>query len=155
MSYSETHPKKATFYLLIGLIFETVFPVLILIYMDQILSYFASMVGIPPFSITTNDMLLVYTIIFGLIFSFIAFGRGYFTKHSKKYAIFDCIGSIFSFIGYIIIVGFFSGAYFGHIYFSIMNASIDINIYMIYSITLILYLITFIIKFAAIFEAKE
>ncbi|MHA1271306.1 MAG: hypothetical protein ACTSPY_16050 [Candidatus Helarchaeota archaeon] len=155
MSYGETHPKKATAYLLMGLIFEIIVPILAYIYMDQIIAFIASFIGIPPFSLGVSSLMLIYIVVFGLAFSFIAFGRGFYTKHSRKYAIWDCIGSIFALAGYIVIVGFFSGLNFGHIYFSMSGFSIDINIYLIYTITIILYLLTFIIKFAAIAEADH
>ncbi|MBD3230405.1 MAG: hypothetical protein GF329_19655 [Candidatus Lokiarchaeota archaeon] len=151
---SETHPGKAVAYLLIGLILETVFPILAIIYMDQIIAWLSGIFGFPPFSISMSDFLIVYIVVFGVIFAFIAFGRGYFTKHTRKYAIFDCIGSIFSIIGYVIIVGLFSGGQFGHFYFSLGTFSIDINIYMIYVITIVLYILMFIVKFAAITEAE-
>ena len=152
---SETHPGKAVAYLLIGLIFEIIFPILMYIYMDQIIAFFASMFSFPPFSLGVNDFLLIYIVVFGFIFALISFGRGYFTKHTRKYAVFDCIGSVFALMGYIIIVGLFSGGQFGHIIFSMSIFTIDINIYMIYTITIVIYLLTAIIKFAAITEADK
>lgn len=152
---SETHPKKATFYLLMGLIFELIVPVLAYIYIDEIIAWLASFIGIPPFSLSISDFFLIYLVVFGLVFSFIAFGRGYFTKHSRKYATFDCIGSIFALLGYIIIIGLFSGGQLGHFYFGYMGFSIDINIFPIYVITIVIYILTFVIKFAAITEADK
>ncbi|MHA1230118.1 MAG: hypothetical protein ACTSRP_05400 [Candidatus Helarchaeota archaeon] len=155
MSSNETHPKKAVLYLLLGITFEVIFPVLVLVYMDEIIAYLASFLGFPPFSITINDLIVAYTVIFGVIFSFISFFRGFYTKHSRKYAIYDCIGALFALVAYIVIIGFFSGAYFGHFIFSVSVITIDINIYTIYAITIVLYIISFIIKLAAITEAND
>jgi len=152
---SETHPKRAVAYLLIGIFFEMLGPLLLIIFMNDIIALFSIYFGFPAFTLSTNELLLVYIIVFGLIFAFIAFGRGYFKKETRSYAVFDCISSIFAIIGYIVIIGFFSGGTLGYFYFSLMGLTVEVNIYMIYVITIILYIITFIVKFAAITEAEK